>query len=164
VSALLERWHALQARERLLVLVCAAAVLATLYVVGVLEPLDAREQRLGRALLAETELQAWLEAQRAVVAPAAGGGAAPRERLPDGASLLAAVNASAGENGIAAQLTRVTPTGARGLGLNFSAVSYADFMRWLLLLDERYGANVERIRMDQGKEPGLVDVELSLLF
>jgi general secretion pathway protein M len=163
VSALLERWHGLQARERILLLVCAAAVLATLYVVGVLEPLGAREKRLGRALLAETELQAWLEAQRAVVTPAAGFGAA-RERLPDGASLLAAINASAGENGIAAQLTRVTPTGGRGLSLNFSAVPYAAFMRWLLLLDERYGADVERIRMDQGKDPGVVDVELSLMF
>lgn len=161
MSALLGRWHGLQARERILVLVCAVAILATLYFVGVLEPLAQREKRLGRALLAETELQAWLETQRAVVAPAGG---AARERLPDGASLLAAVNASAGEHGIAAHLTRVTPTGGRGLSLNFSAVPYAAFMRWLLLLDERHGANVERIRMDQGKEAGLVDVELSLMF
>lgn len=163
MSALLGRWHGLQARERILVLACAVAVLATLYFVGVLEPLGEREKRLGRALLAETELQAWLETQRAVVAPAAGGGPA-RERLPDGASLLAAVNTSAGEHGIAVHLTRVTPTGGRGLSLNFSAVPYAAFMRWLLLLDERHGANVERIRMDQGKEAGLVDVELSLMF
>lgn len=163
MSALLERWHGLQARERALLLVCAAAVLATVYLVGVIEPFTAREQRLGRALLAETELQAWLEAQRAT-ATAGTGVTAARQRLPDGASLLAAINTSAGESGIAAQLTRVTPTGGRGASLNFSAVPYGAFMRWLLVLDERYGATVERIRMDQVTEPGQVDVELSLVF
>ncbi len=162
MSALSEWWNGLQARERALLVVCGVAVALTLYFVAVIEPLTAREARLRKSLAAEVELQHWLEeqrprAQRAPVSPA-------RERLPEGASLLAAINASASDSGVVGQLTRVTPTTARGASLNFTAVPYASFMRWLLALDERHGVTVERIQMAQGEAPGSVDVEMSLLF
>ncbi len=155
-------WREREPRERMLLAVCGAVVLLAAYFLAVVEPLHARAARLGKSLAAELELQQWLEQQRPRVA--AGAPATARERLPDGASLLAAINTSAAASGIAAQLTRVTPTTARGASLYFGAVPYAEFMRWLVALDARYGTRVERISMQQGEAPGTVDVELAVEF
>jgi len=162
MSALANWWQGLQARERLLLLVGAGAIVATLYWLALVEPLAAREARLVKSIAAERETQQWLTAQR----PRLGtmGADAGRERLPDGASLLAAINDSAAASGVAAQLTRVTPAGARGATLGFAGVPYASFMRWLLAVDTRYGANVDRIRLERADTPGVVNVELSLSF
>jgi type II secretory pathway component PulM len=140
-----------------------AALALTLYFVAIIEPMTARETRLRKALALEVELLLWLEQQRPRVGQQAAS-SAPRARLPEGASLLAVINTSASDSGIAARLTRVTPTAARGASLEFSAVPYAPFTRWLLALDDRYGAVVERIRMERADTAGSVDVEMSLLF
>lgn len=162
MKALTGWWQARDPRERALLAVCAVAVLSTAWFLGVLEPLQAREARLARALAAEVELHEWLEQQRPRVQ--SGAARAPRERLPDGASLLATLNASAAASGIAGKLTRVTPTTARGVSLDFEAVAYADFMRWLIDLEARHGASVQRIALEQAADPGTVDVDLALEF
>lgn len=162
MSALVAWWQGRQARERVLLAAGGAALLATLYFLLIVEPLAAREARLNKALAAEFETQAWLEAQRPQLAEV--GATAPRERLPDGASLLAAINESAAASNVATQLTRVTPAGARGASLSFAEVPYATFMRWLLDLDARYGARIERIRLERAESPGIVNVDLSLAF
>jgi general secretion pathway protein M len=162
MSALAGWWQGLQTRERWLLGIGGFAVLATVYFLLVLEPLAAREQRLAKALAAEHETQAWLAQQRPLVGQAPI--AAARERLPDGASLLAAINGSAGESGVAAQLKRVTPAAERGANLSFEAVPYANFMRWLLALEAQYGASVERVRIEQSPQAGAVNVELSVVF
>ncbi len=155
-------WTQRQARERALLALGAAAILATLYWLALVEPLTMREARLVKAIAAERDTQQWLAAQRPQSGAAESG--IVRERLPDGASLLAAINESAAANEVAAQLTRVTPAGARGVTLRFSAVPYANFMRWLLAVDTRYGATVDLIRLDRADAPGVVDVDLSLSF
>lgn len=155
-------WQGREPRERVLVAACGAALLVTGWFLLVLEPLQAREARLTSALVAEIEMRDWLERQRPRVQ--AGATQSAPERLADGASLLATINTSAAESGIAGSLSRVTPTTARGASLNFAAVPYADFMRWLLVLDERYGARVERIRMEQAEAAGSVNVELAVEF
>lgn len=162
MSAVSQWWQDLQARERVLVLAGIGAVLATLYWLALVEPLTARATRLEKSVAAERETQAWLAAQRPHIAAAPS--TVPRERLPDGASLLAAVNDSAAASGVATHLTRITPAGPRGATLSFSGVPYADFMRWLLGIDARYGANVERIRVERADTPGIVNVELALAF
>ena len=162
MNALAAWWAGLQGRERVLVGIGALALLATLYYLAVFEPLAQRETRLVKSLDGEFDTQLWLNAQRAQLG--APGAAAPRERLPDGASLLAAINQSAAASGVSGQLARVTPAGVRGATLSFAAVAYADFMRWLLAVDQQYGASVERIRLEKTEAPGIVNVELSLAF
>lgn len=162
MNAWLAWWQGRPARERVLLGVGGAALVATLYFLLILEPLSAREARLAKGIAAEQDTQAWLRAQQPQLA--AVGQSGPRERLPDGASLLAAINESAAASAIAAQLNRVTPAGPRGATLSFSAVPYASFMRWLLDIDARYGASVERIRLERAEVPGIVNVELSLQF
>jgi type II secretory pathway component PulM len=155
-------WREREPRERVLLAACGLSVLLAAYFLAVLEPLQARSARLAKSLDAELELRLWLEQQR----PRVGAGApvTARERLPDGASLLAAINTSAAASGIAGQLTRVTPTTARGASLDFEAVPYAEFMRWLLAIDARHGARVERISLQQAEAPGTVDVDLVVEF
>ena len=162
MSAVAQWWAQLQGRERTLLVLGAVAILATLYWLALVEPLSLQEARLVKAVAAERDTQQWLAAQR----PQLGGAPAERarERLPNGTSLLAAINESAAANDVAAQLTRVTPAGARSVTLGFSAVPYASFMRWLLALDTRSGATVERIRLERAEAPGVVNVELSLSF
>jgi len=155
-------WLAREPRERVLLAVCGAVVLIAAYFLAVLEPLHARSTRLAKALAAEVELHQWLVQQRPRVE--AGVPRAAQERLPDGGSLLAAINASAATSGIADQLTRVTPTTARGASLDFASVRYAEFMRWLLALDARHGARVERISLREAEAPGTVDVSLVVEF
>jgi len=162
MSAFAVWWQGLQTRERGLLLIGGLAVLVTLYFLAVIEPLATREARLRKALAAERDTQGWLEQQRPLLGAAPQ--AAARERLPDGASLLAAINDSAAASGVAAQLTRVTPAAERGANLSFEAVPYANFMRWLLALEARYGAAVERVRLEQSPQAGAVNVELSILF
>jgi len=161
VTALAAWWQGLQTRERALLALGGAALVATIYFLFVVEPLAERAQRLTKTLMAESETRQWLEQQRPLLA---GGAVAGTERLPDGASLLAAINESAGASGVAAQLRRVTPAAERGASLGFEAVPYGNFMRWLAALEQRYGAQVERIRMEQAQSPGTVNVELSVIF
>ncbi len=161
MSALFAWWQGLQARERVLLAIGATAAVSTLYFLLVVEPMAEREERLKKALAVEIETRSWLEAQR----PAAGGaGTRPSERLPDGASLLATINQSAAESAVAAQLKRITPAAARSVNLGFESVPYANFMRWLIGLEQRYGAGVQRIRMESSGSAGMVNVELSLQF
>lgn len=162
MSALAAWWDGLQSRERWLLGVGGAALGATLYFLAVLEPLALREARLEKAIAAERETRQWLSSQRPLLGQ--GNGSAARERLPDGASLLAAINESAAASEVSSQLTRVTPAGDRGATLGFSGVPYASFMRWLLAVDAQYGARVERIRMERADAAGVVNVELSLQF
>lgn len=162
MSALAHWWHGLAERERALLAIGGGAIAATLYWIVVVEPLAAREARLVGMLAAEHETQQWLAARRSP--PGSGVSRPDRERLPDGASLLAVINDSATANAVLNDLSRVTPVGPRRVTLAFTQVPYANFMRWLLAVDTRYGATVDHIRLDRADAPGVVDVDLSLSF
>lgn len=152
-------WADLAARERGLVLAGAAVMFASSIFLGVLEPLGEHNLQREKALLAQSANLRWLENQRPLVA--AGRGVTP-VGLEAGGSILAVLNDAASVEGVAAQLKRVTPTSEQQVVLSFEAVPYANFMRWLLTLENQRGARVERIHLERAALPGQINVELTL--
>ena len=160
MSALTLWWRGLASRERLVLMLGGAALLAVLYGVLLLEPLQQRVESLAKSLRAEQATQAWLEAQRAVVASYAQT-AAP---VDDGRSVLAVMNEAASAAGVAGQLKRITPLDESQIIAGFEDVPYSGFMRWLQTLTVERGARVLRLRVERRPEPGLVSVEMTLAF
>jgi general secretion pathway protein M len=154
-------WRGLVARERMMVLAGLVSMAACLYYLLVLEPLDERIERLEKSLRAEADTLQWLESQRPLIA-ARGGTRAVASN--DGRSILAVINDAASTHGVAIGLKRVTPVNERSVTLGFEDVAYAGFMQWLVEMVEQRGATVERIRMERREYPGVVTVEISLLF
>lgn len=160
MSALHLWWRGLARRERVMLTLGGGAVLAVLYGVLLLEPLQQQINALEKSLRAEQTTQVWLEAQRAVVA---GYRQAPAP-ADDGRSLLAVMNEAASAAGVAGQLKRITPVDESQIIAGFEDVPYSGFMRWLQTLTMERGARVLRLQMERRPEPGLVSVELTLRF
>jgi general secretion pathway protein M len=161
MKALQVWWRGLVHREKVLVVLGGGVLLAALYYLLVLEPLDQRVTRLEKSLRAEQETAAWLEAQRPAVQ---GQGTQAAPAADDGRSLLAVINDAATAHGIATGLKRVTPQSERNLTLGFEDVPYAGVMQWLQEMVSQRGAKIERLHMERREQPGVVTAEMTLTF
>lgn len=138
----------------------AAILLATLYYLLLVEPLQQRAAMLGKTLRAEQDTRAFLEAQREAVARYAQAPVVNR----DGRSVLSLINEAAATAGVDSQLKRITPVDESQVIAGFEAVPYAGFMRWLQTLVTVHGATVDRLRVERRPEAGQVSAELTLRF
>lgn len=143
-----------------MVAVGAVVLLATLYYLLLVEPLQQRAATLGKTLRAEQDTRAWLEAKRELVARYAQAPVVNRE----GRSVLSLINEAAATAGVDGQLKRITPVDESQVIAGFEAVPYAGFMRWLQILVTAHGAAVERLRVERRPEAGEVSAELTLRF
>jgi general secretion pathway protein M len=163
LSALLESFLLrLAPRERVLVLLAAAAVAMTLFFLLVWEPLAQAHQRRADALQAARALAERLEVIGAEVQRSrrSGGGA----QAPDlGTSLLAAVDLSARAGTLSKPPSRIQPEGEREVRVWLEAVSFDSLLRWIGELETRYGIQVQTADIERAERPGLVDARLTLV-
>lgn len=153
-------WQGLAPRERSLLALGVAAILAAAVFLGVLEPLQqARDRHVAqldgeRSTLARVrDLAAQAAQLRGSAAPAA---------VADGTSLLFVVNASVQASGIQAQLERVDPNGADEVSLSFAVVPFDTLVRWLVSLRDARGVEASRLVIDPAEDPGMVKANLTL--
>jgi general secretion pathway protein M len=162
LSALLEPLLLrLAPRERVLVLLAAAAVAMTLFFLLVWEPLAQAHQRRADALQAARALAERLEVIGAEVQRSRRSGGA---QAPDlGTSLLAAVDLSARAGTLSKPPSRIQPEGEREVRVWLEAVSFDSLLRWIGELETRYGIQVQTADIERAERPGLVDARLTLV-
>ena len=160
MSALRARWNARAARERALLALGAAVVLATVLYVLAWEPLAASRDALRLQVQAgETDL-AWMRAAAPQVRERAA--AAPAVRAANGASLLARADASAREAGLGVSLLRVEPVANGQVRVYFQGAAFDDLLRWLEALAAQDSLRVSDFSARRAEGIGLVDANLSL--
>lgn len=160
MSQLRQRWESLEPRERRVLGAGAVVVLALIVYLFVWEPLaQSRDEWRVRVAAAETDL-AWMRG----VAPEvlARRGAAPTATAPDSRSLLARVDASVREAGLAAALLRVEPVAANQVRATFEQAGFDALMRWLETLAQRHGTRVTEMSVQRADGVGVVDARLGL--
>ncbi|MEQ8234260.1 MAG: type II secretion system protein GspM [Gammaproteobacteria bacterium] len=153
-------WQARSPSERIVLGAGAAVVLAALYYVLVVEPLALERERLrvrvGAQLALNSELAAAADEARRLRA-----NTDSRRRFTPGESILSVVNATAARTGTREFLRRINPVGAGAVSLYLDDVAFADLARWLVMLDEGHGVEVERAVLDAVRA-GVVDAQLTL--
>lgn len=153
----LRAWIAnLSPRERNLVHAAGALLgVALLYVVLVLPVQTAHSRMEARVARKQADL-AWIQ-QRAPQAIAAAGMAQPTS----GESLVALVDRTAREAGLATALRDQSPTGNAGVHLRFESASFDALIAWVASLQQQYGVTVESATIGAAA-PGLVNATISL--
>jgi general secretion pathway protein M len=156
LNSLRTRWQAMPLRDqRALAALTAFAVLLALWV-ALIAPLHnfAGSSQTAYAQ-AQTDL-AWMQAN-ACTARQAG---ATQGRLAEGQSLLSAVNASARESGL--NLQRFEPDGDARVRVTLENAVFTDVMRWIVVLQNRYGLAIESFHADQQAQPGVVNIRMTV--
>jgi general secretion pathway protein M len=160
MSALRQRWDALEPRERRVLTAGAIVLIAVLGYLLLVEPLlQSRETWRTRVTAAEADL-AWMRAAAPRLHALRGDDATPMQ--PDSRSLLARADASAREAGLGSTLLRVEPVSANQVRVYFEQTGFDALMRWLETLADRHGTRVTELSVQRADGVGRVDVRLSL--
>lgn len=158
--ALKEKFAALSARERMIVIGGGVLVLLVAVYLLALSPfyraIDQRSERLDRK-------QADLSWMHTVAAELQAAGAAPAAAAAStGESLVVLVDRTARESGLASALTGQTPTGAGGIRVRFENAPFDTLVTWMGQLVQRNGVHIDQATMDRGEKDGLVNASFVL--
>jgi general secretion pathway protein M len=154
-----EWWLAREPRERLLLMMAALLVLATLVYSSVWQPLTvARDGALVREQ-AQRETLAWMRQAAAEARQLQARGQVQRD---SGRSLLSEVQQAAAGSPMAAGLKQLNPEGSGRLRVSVEAVDFASFIRWL---DKLAAAGVQVRSLNLSRtEQGATQVQARLLL
>ena len=152
----LAQWlEALSERERRIVQL-GAVLVAVLFVVGVLLPLDRSVAQAHERLARKRNDLTWMQG----VAPELA--ASPQPPSAAGESLLVIVDRSARESGLAGSLAGSEPAGPGGLSLRLQKAPFDTLVAWLARLTQQNGIRVDSATIDSAGSPGLVNAALVL--
>lgn len=152
-----QRWSALPAGDRRALSLLSLFLGAVLLWFGVASPaIEFAREREARLATAQADL-AWMKANAAAARQARTVGSAGDLA---GQTLLTAVNSTARTAGL--NLQRFEPEGERRVRVTLEGAVFTDVMRWLVLLEQRYGLVVESLNADHQAQPGIVNIRLTL--
>lgn len=153
----LREWLAnLSPRERVLVY-AAGGLLGVALVFGVLVlPVQHLHDKMAARVAQKQADLAWMQ-QRAPQAVAAAGMA----QAASGESLVALVDRTSREAGLASSLRDQSPAGNSGVHLRFESASFDALVAWLATLQQQNGVAVESATIGAAA-PGLVNASISL--
>jgi general secretion pathway protein M len=154
-AALRIRWDGMPLRDRR-----ALAALAVFFSLaggwlGVVQPALTFADEGREALESAAMDLAWMQANATVARQAAAQGPGAN----DGQSLLSAVNGSA--RGMGLNLQRFEPEGEQRVRVTLENAVFTDVMRWVVLLETRYGLVVEHFNADS-RQPGVVNIRMTV--
>ncbi len=149
----------MSARERAMLGLAGFAIAIFIVWLAVWRPLSERHERLSRQVSALSSELPWIRAAAAQIERLNAGGA-PVSR--GGQSLLALAESSARGAGMADSWRRAEPGSEGELRVWLENASFDTLMRWLSLLQQRYGVSVAEASIDQAGLPGIVNVRLLL--
>jgi type II secretory pathway component PulM len=145
----------LEARERWIVGVGAAAALAIVLWGFVVSPVRAEIATLRASV--ETKQRLLVDVTRIEGAQPAGVAA---NRQGADQTLVVIVDNTARNHGL--DLPRTRANGPSGVDVTFQGASFDSLVAWLLVLHGSYGVDVETASFSSGRAPGLVNGQISL--
>jgi general secretion pathway protein M len=150
----------LEKRERLFVLIGAAAVVVMVIWGLLLNPLYSASAATANRIDTKRNTLAFL---RVAAAEIAASGDAPADR-PDlsGQSLVVVVDRSARQAGLGAALTRNQPVGDDGIRVRLDDASFESVARWLATLNASAGLAIESASFDRTPAEGRVNASIVL--
>lgn len=151
-----EKWQQLSSRERRLVVIMAAVLLASLFYFGLWQPLqEGIEQKRLRVRAQQATLQQ-MRVQAAEVKRLQAGtrGAA---RVRNSSSLLVVIERSAQQKRLKQHLHKVQPEGTSGVRVWIDNAPFDTLVEWLALLASQNGVQVSEISVERQKDPGRVN-------
>ncbi len=151
-SPAVRRYQALSSRERALVNVLVATVVAAVGYSLVASLVDFRQLAVARYLEEETDL-AWMQDNRKKVGVGQGQGATRSDTL-----LSTVVRTTAIEFGFQ---PRRTQTEGDGVGVRIEAEAFDKVLRWAYALESRHGVEITNADIDV-HSPGKVNARFSL--
>lgn len=160
IEQLKQRFEALELRERLLVSAAAATVVAALLFLLIWEPLHDGVKRLRGEVVTTQVLVAELSQARSLVLSGRGGVGVIQGQ---GRSLLAIIDQTGKENGLASAITRMQPEGDTTVRVWLEQADFVAVLRWLNALETSYGVAVTEAAIDREAQPGLVRARLGLV-
>ena len=156
-------WQGLEARERAVILLGGAVVIAALIFLTVVEPLAQKRLAVTTTLNAEKLLleriagyAAEAESIRQQIADT------PNEIRGRDQSLLSVIDNAASAAQVKNYIRRVVPNGTNQANLAFDSVPFDNLVKYLVELQSQFGVVVTRINTDKLTEPGLVRANLTL--
>ncbi len=156
----MKEWLAgLEQRERHLVISGAVLLGLMLIYVVVWEPLTNKVDALRVSTMERDSTLRWMRQTAQEVKKLRGSGG-NRAKSMGGQSLLSVVDRTAKSGRLGTALKRVQPDGEKRVRVWMEAASFDDVMRWLVLLDTRYGVRIENSVFEMKQEPGRVDARL----
>lgn len=155
----MKAWLAsLEQRERHLVISGAVLLGLMLTYVIVWEPLANKVESLHVSTVEQESTLRWMREAAQEVKKLRGSGG--RAKSMGGQSLLSVVDRTAKSGRLGAALKRVQPDGEKRVRVWMEAASFDDIMRWLVLLETRYGVTIENSVFEMKQVSGRVDARL----
>jgi general secretion pathway protein M len=152
----------LSGRERLILLAGAVAACGLLAYVALVEPFQKALAVYEREIPARAEELAWMrQAAREIVQRREVAGR-PKGHLA-APSVLAAIDISAKELGLARALKRVEPEGRQQVKLWLEEAAFDDLLKWLARLEGEYAIQVSELLAESRNSSGYVNARITLL-
>ncbi len=157
----LKDWYEhLNHRERTLLWLATAIVIALIFYQFVLRPLDKHTEHLEASLVQQQTLLQWMQTRstevKALRARMQHGGEFTRGNL----SLTKAVGDTASERKLT--LSRVQPKDDNRLQVWLDNANFDQLLYWMMQLQRSHGIVVERVAISQGEQRGYVKVSMEL--
>ena len=154
--ARLEAWYAgLAEREQLVVRIGALAGGALLIVALVLRMhglVHAAEQRVAAKRADVDYIHGVLPELRAAPLPAGGG-----------QSLVAVVDRTTRDAGLATNLRGTEPSGMNGVRVRFEGAAFDQLVTWMLRIQQEYGLAIQAATLEKTDTPGRVNANLTFV-
>lgn len=150
-------------REQLSLILMSLFLVLTLFYLMLWEPLFQERERLIAKVESDLHEYHWMQGAVAVWKQYEMVSRKERKgKLPKGKSLLGVVDASAKRFKLKDSLRRIEPDGKHGVKLSFEEGAFDSLIKWLGVMEQRYGVEVSRMNITRQEGPGVVNARISL--
>jgi general secretion pathway protein M len=154
----LKLWFtSLQARERQFVVGGAAALVALVFVFGLLMPLHVAVNKARGRVDSERLDLAWMQAHADEIRAAGNLAVDAGSDTP-----LVVVDRTGREAGLASALRGTQPNGTSGVRVQLEGAAFDNLVTWLSALEQRHGLAIEAATIDRAGRPGTVNASVTL--
>ena len=156
----MKEWLAsLDQRERRLVITGAVLLGLMLMYVAVWEPITGTVENLRVSTTEQASTLRWMRQAAQDIKKIRGSGG-KRAKSIGGQSMLSLIDRTAKSGSLGTALKRVQPDGEERVRVWMEAANFDEVIKWLVLLDSRYGVDIESSVFEVKQESGRVDARL----
>ena len=161
--ASLQQWFdGLQSRERLLVMLGAAALVLLILYLMIWEPMFSRYHTLRKTVAEQQQTLDWMRNAAGQIKALQGSASVGTAQGLGGRSLLSVVDQSARSGGLGSSIKRIEPDGKKGVKVWFEGAGFDQMIVWLGNLTRQYQVETRMVTIEPQGD-GRVNARISLL-